>query len=232
MARSRRPSGQALTEFALVFPIFLLVLFSIITLGMYVFYNQQLEAAAREAARYAAIHSSTAQCPTVSRIDPTLTNQPDSYFRCDAPEDGWPNMTAAARSAIWGMNSNAVSVAACWSGLVDGNTPPNADALPGSPGATFQDCTIAGVDPRSDPGALACPAPATVGSAYGITGGKADGDDTASSISVTVSNNTHYPTTVTVYTCFTWNPPMAGFVFIPSSIVLKAVTTEALHRQQ
>ena len=204
-----------MTEFVLVFPLFLLVLFSIISFGLYVFYNQQLESAAREAARYAAIHSSTAQCPTVSRIDPTLSNQPDGYFRCDAPEDGWPRMTAAARSHVWGMNSNAVSLSACWSGLVDDNIPPNADVLPGTANASFKECTIAGVNPRSNPGGLACPAPATTGSSFGTTGGKADGDDTASDIAVTISNNTQYQTTVTVYACFVWVPPMSGFVFIP-----------------
>ena len=45
--------GQALVEFALVFPLFLMVLFSIISFGLYIFYNQQLANAAREAARYA-----------------------------------------------------------------------------------------------------------------------------------------------------------------------------------
>ncbi len=81
-----RPSGQALVEFALVFPMFVLALFSVIVLGLYVFYNQQLENAAREAARYAVTHSSSAQCPTVSRIDPIGSIRPDSYYRCDAPE--------------------------------------------------------------------------------------------------------------------------------------------------
>ena len=230
MGRSGR--GQALSEFALVFPLFMLVLFSVITFGLYVFYNQQLESAAREAARYAAIHSSTAQCPTVSRINPTLTNRPDSYFRCDAPEDGWPRMTQAARDRIWGMASNQVSVGACWSGLVDGSTPPNADALPTTAGAVFRDCTMGGVDPKSRPDLLSCPAPTTLASASGVDGGKADGDDKASNIAATVSNNVHYPTTVTVYACFVWRPPMAGFIFIPSEITLKAIATESLQRQQ
>ncbi len=230
--RDAQLDGQALAEFALVFPLFLIVLFSIITFGLYVFYNQQLESAVRAAARYAAVHSSTAQCPTVSRIDPTLSNQPQGYFRCDAPEDGWPRMTAAARSSIWGIAPGQVSVRACWAGLVDGNTPPNADALPTTPGATFQDCTIGGVNPKTAPGSLDCPGPITTASAYGTTGGKADGDDTASAIAATVSTNTHYPTAVTVYACFRWRPPMAGFIFIPSEIVLKAVSTESLQRQQ
>lgn len=228
----RRPLGQALVEFALVAPIFLLALFSVLVFGLYVFYNQQLESAAREAARYAAIHSSTAQCPTVSRIDPTLTNQPGSYFRCDAPEDGWPRMTGVARSKIWGMAPTQVSLTACWSGLVDGNVPPNADVLPGTPGSTFRQCTMGRIDPSTNPNGLPCPTPATIGSAYGISGGKADGDDSASSIAATVSNNTHYPTTVTVYTCFNWTPPMSGFIFIPAQITLKAIATESLQRQQ
>jgi Flp pilus assembly protein TadG len=61
--RRERARGQALAEFALVFPIFALVLFGVISLGLWVFYQQQLSGAAREAARYAAIHSSSAQCP-------------------------------------------------------------------------------------------------------------------------------------------------------------------------
>src|SRR6266566_4373984 len=108
--RVRRPSehrfdgrGQALVEFALVFPLFVLLLMAIITFGLYVFYNQQLQNAAREAARFAAVNSSTAQCPVVSRINPIGPLLPGGgpagpYSRCDAPELGWPKMTAAARS--------------------------------------------------------------------------------------------------------------------------------------
>jgi Flp pilus assembly protein TadG len=230
----RAGRGQALTEFAMVFPLFLLLLFSMIVFGLYVFYNQQLENAAREAARYAALHSSTAQCPTVSQINPVLSNQPDTYHRCDAPENGWPRMTDAARSSIFGMASNQVSVTACWSGLVDANAPPNADVLPSVPTATQADCTMNGVNPQTDQEGLACPAPATVPSLYPRDDAKADGDDKASSIAVGVGTGaeTHYPTTVTVYACFRWTPPLSGFIFIPNEIILKAVVTEALQRQQ
>ncbi len=41
-----------------------------IVLGLGVFYQQELTNVAREAARYAAIHSATAQCPTVSNLVP------------------------------------------------------------------------------------------------------------------------------------------------------------------
>ena len=225
--------GQALAEFALIFPLFLLVLFSIIVFGLYVFYNQQLENAAREAARYASLHSSSAQCPTVARINPLKSVRPDSYHRCDAPENGWPLMTQAARSKIWGMPADQVSLAACWSGLVDASvTPPNADVDPSTGTGTFTDCTINRVNPRTDPEGVACPAPATVPSAYPRDDAKADGDDKASNLSSAVSNNLQYPTTVTVYACFRWTPPMSGFVFIPNQVTLRAIATEALQRQQ
>lgn len=222
---SRR--GQALTEFALVFPLFLLLLFSIISFGLYVFYNQQLTNAAREAARYAAVHSSTSQRPTVSRLDPIGPLKPGSYSRADAPEGGWPDMTAAARSKIWGMAPNQVSLTACWSGYVDPSN--NYDAMPVA-GNTFTDCTMNRVNPRTSPSSLACPAPATIPS--GLSPAKADGDDKASDIAAAIGTNQHYPTTVTVYACFKWRPPMAGFIFIPSEITLRAVITEALQRQQ
>jgi hypothetical protein len=221
-------SGQALVEFVLVFPLFLLLLFSIISFGLYIFYNQQLANAAREAARYAAVHSSTAQCPTVSRLDPPQDLLPDSssYARCDAPENGWPRMTGAARANVWGMAPNQVSVTACWSGYVDPSG--NSDALPQSPNV-FVDCTIDRVNPRTEPANLGCPAPATISSAFDRQ--HADGDDKASDLAA-APGNAQYPTTVTVYACFVWKPPMAGFVIIPSQITLRAVVTEAMQRQQ
>ncbi len=227
MHRRPRGRGQALVEFALVLPLFLLLLFSIIVFGLYVFYNPQLANAASEAARYAAVHSSTAQCPTVGQLDPPDSLMPATYCRCDAPELGWTRLTSAARSKVWGMSASQVSLSACWSGYVD--EADNYDALPGSSN-TFTNCTIGGVDPQGSPSSLACPAPLTEGSA--VNPPKADGDDKASDIAVAVGNNLPYPTTVTVYTCFQWTPPMAGFVIIPSQITLRAVVTEALQRQQ
>jgi Flp pilus assembly protein TadG len=50
--------GQALAEFALVAPIFFLMLFALIDFGRYVYYVQILNNAAREGARYAIVHGS------------------------------------------------------------------------------------------------------------------------------------------------------------------------------
>jgi hypothetical protein len=220
---SRRRRGQALTEFALVFPIFMLLLMSVIVFGLWVFYNQQLENAAREAARYAAVHSTGSRCPTVSRLDPisSLT----APFRCDEPADGWPFMTGAATSKVWGMNASQVRLSACWSGYVDPSG--NADALPGVAGNQFTECTIGGVNPRTNPNGISCPPPLT---APGSTMYKADGDDKASALAF--ANSVAYPTTITVFVCYNWTPPLSGFLFVPSNVTLRAVITEAIQRQQ
>lgn len=55
-AKTTRRRGQALVEFALVAPIFFLLLFAIIDFGRYVYYVQVLNNAAREGARYAIVH--------------------------------------------------------------------------------------------------------------------------------------------------------------------------------
>lgn len=62
--QGRRGSGQALTEFSIVLPIFLLVLFSIIEFGRYVYTVQVLNNAAREGTRYAITHGSLSLCPS------------------------------------------------------------------------------------------------------------------------------------------------------------------------
>jgi hypothetical protein len=213
MRRRRASSGQALVEFALVFPIFALVLFGIISIGLWAYYQQQLSSAARDAARYAAIHSSSAQCPTVSHLDPQAP--PTTYFRCDSPEDGWPRMVAAGRAAVWGINPQSVSIVACWSGYRDamGN-----DAPPGTPGASYASCTVSGSVAETSVNSIPCPVTA------------AGAADTASNVSY--ANGNTYETRVTTYACFNWSPPMAGFLMIPSTVTIRAGLTETVQRQQ
>lgn len=70
-------SGQALVEFALVAPLFFLLIFAIIDFGRYVYYVQILNNAAREGARYAIVHgsnglpSSGPPAPGTVSADPT-----------------------------------------------------------------------------------------------------------------------------------------------------------------
>jgi Flp pilus assembly protein TadG len=59
----RHGRGQALVEFALVFPIFMLMVFGIIDLGRYVYVTNAFNQAAREAARYGSVEQWQYGCP-------------------------------------------------------------------------------------------------------------------------------------------------------------------------
>jgi hypothetical protein len=233
MFKPRSPSGQAMVELALIFPLFIMLLFGIITLGIGVFYQQQVTNAAREAARYASIHSATAQCPVDSHKPPTSPPLTYPDGGCDTPSESWPDMTAAGRRLVFGLAPTNVKIAACWSGyrMNVGGTPTGAyDAPPplASPGydvigpvdSGFAQCTIDGVDPTTDPNDLDC----TDGMAVATDG------DQASNLSEApgriVAN------TVTAYACYAWNPPLAGFLLIPDNVTLRAVITEPIERQQ
>lgn len=81
--RSQR--GQGLTEFALVAPIFLAMIFGIVDLGRVVWANNSLAGAAREAARYASVHggSLTTACPAGPM--PTGVVAPSASASCPFP---------------------------------------------------------------------------------------------------------------------------------------------------
>jgi Flp pilus assembly protein TadG len=227
MARNR--PGQSLVEAALVMPLFVMVFFGIVALGIGVFYQQQVTNAAREAARYAAIHSATARCPTTGDYDPA--SPPQTYPRvttpggCDRKAAGWPFMTAHARELLFGLPRDKVYVAACWSGYRKDTATGAIDAPPpgtysggiGTISSVFVQCTIGGADPTTTPGAIGCaPGLPTV--------------DQASSMRD--SPSTRIANSVTAYACYTWTPPLAGFLLIPDSITLRGVVTEPMQRQQ
>lgn len=236
---ARDERGQALVEFALAAPLFFMVLFGVIILGIVVFYNQQLSNAAREAARFAAVHSASAQCPVVPSLEPAgfdsatgrsgAVAPPISYLRCDAPPS-WPQMTAYARSKVFGLNAADVVFMPCWSGYVSdgGDQPPlqydlpppgTYEIVPGSPvdiESHYDQCEIDGTDPTQNAAAIGCPAGSTT--------------DTSSSSSEgqgrIVANR------VTVYACYEWSPPLAGFLLIPDTLTFRAVISEPIQRQQ
>lgn len=229
--RLRAPRrGQSMVEFVLVLPVFIIVIGGIISFGIGVFYQQQLTNAAREAARYAAIHSATSQCPTTSWIDPALNRLPDTFeldtYDCDPPNLRWPEMTAHARSKVFGLNSAAVHVAACWSGYWDDDPVALHDApaigADGQPNE-FRECTIGGINPRTSSDALPCPPPLTI---EGASAG--DGDDQASNLAFSGASTTNQ---VTVYACYVWSPPLLS-AFTGTTITMRAVITEAMQHQQ
>ena len=62
MNRIQRPrSGQAMVEFALILPIFMVLLFALFDFGRVIFAQNTVAEAAREASRFAAIEPSTSK---------------------------------------------------------------------------------------------------------------------------------------------------------------------------
>lgn len=211
-----------MVELALIAPLFFMVIFGIIVLGLGLFYQQQVTNAAREAARFASISSATALCPVASNLDPDEAVAGD-YFPCDPP-NSWPQMRAHARGFVFGIPSRDVGISACWSGYwtkTGGGVWADYDAPPPDVAAIatyFRGCTMGGIDPRTDTSSLPCPGPATTAT-----------DDMASNYSA--SNGTS-ANQVTAYACYLWRPPLAGFLLIPEVVTLRASITEAMQYQE
>jgi Flp pilus assembly protein TadG len=63
MTRRAKPRGQAMVEFALIFPIFILLMVGFFDFGRVIWVNDTLATASREAARFAIVHGSKSLCP-------------------------------------------------------------------------------------------------------------------------------------------------------------------------
>src|SRR4026208_1876161 len=65
MTRHEKPRGQAMVEFALVIPVFILLMIGLFDFGRVVWVNDTLATASREAVRYAIVHggSDSNLCP-------------------------------------------------------------------------------------------------------------------------------------------------------------------------
>jgi len=213
-----------MVELALIMPLFVMILVGIIVLGIGVFYQQQLANAAREAARFAAIHSATALCPTEGDHSPAAPPETYPVTGCDSKALGWPYMRPHARNAVFGLPKADVHIAACWSGYQltstgarDAPPPGTYDAPIGTINSAFVQCSIDGDDPTVDPSGIGC----------------SDGLPTVDEASaISESKERVVANTVTTYACYVWRPPMAGFLLIPAEVTLRAVATEAIQRQQ
>jgi hypothetical protein len=85
-----------------------------------------------------------------------------------------------------------------------------------------------GTNPLTDTSSLPCPATTTAPSGPGLL----DGDDQASNLAVSDRELAVAANRVVVYACYNWSPPLAGFLGIPQSVVLRAVLSEALQHQR
>jgi hypothetical protein len=110
MTGRSRGRGQALAEFALVAPIFFILLFGIIEGGRFMLYYETLNNAAREGARYAIVHGYNSSCP--SGPMPPGESPPACY---DRPGD---KVIQRVKDTAFGVLGSAVTVTPVW---VDGD---------------------------------------------------------------------------------------------------------------
>lgn len=95
--RPGEPKGQAMAEFALVLPIFLLILFGIIDGGRMVFTNNHLAEAAREGSRWGSVQGrSTTVAGRQMIVDETIARingvpAPDVTVSCERNESAIAN---------------------------------------------------------------------------------------------------------------------------------------------
>jgi hypothetical protein len=156
--RGNRSAGQGLTEFALVLPIFILVVVSLFDLGRAVFAYNTLTNAAREGARLAIVNQDVptivarakAQTAIVELDDPSVTV---AFYQRNL--DGTPNLDDECDLVAVGCIA-VVEFEATYRPI----TPMIANILFGE-GVTFQARSVLGVEyrcPNSDfPTASDCP---------------------------------------------------------------------------
>ena len=125
-----RERGQALMEFAIVLPVFMLMLLGITDVGRAIWATTSLNAAAREGARYAIVHGGTMSdpCP-VGPAGPDSNTAPD--VTCLFPSPSKQYIYDAVRAAAMAGGSN-VTVTACYGAGCTGNTD-TADNRRGTP---------------------------------------------------------------------------------------------------
>ena len=105
----RRDGGQALAEFALVIPIFLILLFGIIDLGRYVYTASALSNGAREGARSGSVgNRPSPDCDGLSRQNCVI---------------------AVTGSRSWGLPSNIITTTVVCERIAPGDSTPNGIAV-------------------------------------------------------------------------------------------------------
>ncbi len=110
MTRRDKPRGQAMVEFALVIPVFILLMVGLFDFGRVIWVNDTLSTAAREAARFAIVHGATAPCPVGPA--PAGTELPAPSATCDPSPSRQSIKDVAMRWASG--TSSTVTVSVCY----------------------------------------------------------------------------------------------------------------------
>jgi hypothetical protein len=99
-----------LTEFALVAPIFFLLLFAIIEGGRFILFYQALNSATRDGARYAIVHGSNSSCPS-GPMPPGKSPPPGCYDATGA------KVVQRVKDSAFGLLGTSVTVTPTWTAL-------------------------------------------------------------------------------------------------------------------
>jgi hypothetical protein len=100
-----------MVEFALIFPIFILLLVGIFDLGRVIWVNDTLATAAREAARYAIVHGAKSACP-VGPPAPGI-DIPTANASCPYPSPNRQAIKDVAQTWAAGTSTD-VTVSVCY----------------------------------------------------------------------------------------------------------------------
>jgi Flp pilus assembly protein TadG len=120
MTRSRRSPGQALVEFSLIIPIFLVMLMGIVDVGRAIWAQNSLAAAAREGARFAIVHGGAdiTDCP----VGPTSRSSiPGASASCPYPSPSRQAIKNAVTAAANAGGTNLI-VTVCYGAGCVGDT--------------------------------------------------------------------------------------------------------------
>ena len=117
----RREGGQATLEFALVIPIFLVILVGMVDVGRTIWANNALANAAREGARYAIVHGGSKSNPCPVGPPAQLTVVPAASASCPFPSPSKESIRTVVTQFLVGGGSNVV-ITVCYGTGCSGDT--------------------------------------------------------------------------------------------------------------
>lgn len=118
-----RARGQALVEFSLVLPIFLIMLMAVVDIGRAIWAQNSLASAAREGARYAIVHggSDTTACPMGPKNPDRATDWPAASSSCPYPSPSKQAIKDAVTAAAAAAGTS-LTVTVCYGAGCSGDT--------------------------------------------------------------------------------------------------------------
>jgi TadE-like protein len=110
----RRGTGQALVEFAMVIPLFLIVVFGVLDLGRGIWAMDTAAHAASEATRFAIVHGGTGTDPSICHVGPmSLVTPLPASPTCPFPSPSKQMIYDVATSSAL-ASGGGVTVTACY----------------------------------------------------------------------------------------------------------------------